>query len=274
GPNGLAAAIRLAQAGRSVLVLEGAETPGGGVRSAELTLPGFVHDVCSSVYPLTVSSPFFRNLPLQEHGVRWIFPPAALAHPFDGGSAVVLYNSVDETAETLFADGRNYQRLLQNFLPRWKELLEDALAPIRFPHHPFLFAKFGMQAIRSAEGFAHSHFRTEHARTFFAGLAAHSVLPLNYLSTAGVGLMLAILGHAVCWPMVSGGAQQLTNALLSILQSHGGQIVTGCWVESLNQLPPARSILLDVTPRQLLKIAGTRLPASYRRKLERYRYGM
>ena len=274
GPNGLAAAIRLAQAGRSVLVLEGAETPGGGVRSAELTLPGFVHDVCSSVYPLTVSSPFFRNLPLQEHGVRWIFPPAALAHPFDDGSAAVLYTSVDETAETLSADGRNYQRLLQNFLPRWKELLEDALAPIRFPHHPFLFAKFGMQAIRSAEGFAHSHFRTEHARTFFAGLAAHSVLPLNYLSTAGVGLMLAILGHAVGWPMVSGGAQQLTNALLSILQSHGGQIVTGCWVESLNQLPPARSILLDVTPRQLLKIAGTRLPASYRRKLERYRYGM
>jgi phytoene dehydrogenase-like protein len=274
GPNGLAAAIRMAQAGRSVLVVEGAEVPGGGVRSATLTLPGFIHDICSSVYPLTACSPFFSTLPLQQHGLEWVFTPAALAHPFDDGSAAVLHTSIEETAATLMGDSRNYQRLIQGFLPRWKELLEDALAPLRFPRHPFLFGRFGMQAIRSARGLARADFETGHARTFFAGLAAHSMLPLDYLSTAGVGLMLAILGHAVHWPVIRGGAHQLTNALLSVLRSLGGQIVTGCWVESLEQLPPARSILLDITPRQLLTSAGSRLPGSYGRKLERYRYGM
>jgi phytoene dehydrogenase-like protein len=274
GPNGIAAAIRMAQAGRSVLLLEGLETPGGGVRSAALTLPGFVHDVCSSVYPLTVGSPFFRSLPLSEHGVEWVFPSAALAHPFDDGSAAALYASVEETADTLGEDRETYRRLMQRFVPHWQELLDDALRPIHLPRHPLLFAEFGMQAIRSAKGFARSFFGSDRARTFFAGLAAHSVLPLEYLSTAGVGIMLAVLGHAVGWPFVKGGAQQLTDALLSIFRSMGGQIVTGCWVESLDQLPPARTVLLDVTPRQLLTIAGNRLPAGYRDKLERYRYGM
>lgn len=274
GPNGMAAAIRMAQAGKSVLLLEGSETPGGGVRSAALTLPGFVHDICSSVYPLAVCSPFFRTLHLEKHGVEWVFPQVGLAHPFDDGSAAALYVSVEETAATLGSDGKNYQRLVASFLPRWKELLQDALAPIRLPSHPFLFAKFGLRAIRSSKGFAGTHFQTDHGRTFFAGLAAHSLLPMEFLSTAGVGIMLAVLGHAVGWPFVRGGSQQLTSALLSILRSLGGQVVTGCWVESLDQLPPARTILLDVTPRQLLKIAGIRLPASYRRKLERFRYGM
>jgi phytoene dehydrogenase-like protein len=274
GPNGIAAAIRMAQAGRSVLLLEGADTFGGGVRSAALTLPGFLHDICSSVYPLSVCSPFFRHLPLQQHGLEWVFPPAALAHPFDDGSAAALYTSVQETAATLAGDERNYERLVQNFLPRWQELLQDALAPLHPPRYPFLFARFGLQAIRSAQGIANARFQTDHARTFFAGLAAHALVPLEYLSTAGVGIMLAILGHAVGWPFVRGGAQQLTNALLSVFQSLGGKAISGCWVDSLDQLPPARSILLDVTPRQLLKIAGNRLPGSYRRKLERYRYGM
>lgn len=270
----MAAAIRMAQAGKSVLLLEGADTPGGGLRSAALTLPGFVHDVCSSVYPLGTCSPFFSTLPLQQHGLEWVFPRAALAHPFDDGSAAVLYSSIEETAATLSDDGRNYQKLIRSFLPRWKDLLEDTLAPIGFPRHPLLFARFGMHAIRSGEGIAKSYFRTDHARTFFAGLVAHSILPLNYLSTGGVGLMLAILGHAAGWPLARGGAQQFTNALISVFKSLGGQVVTGCWLESLEQLPPARALLLDVTPRQLLKIAGDRLPQSYRRKLERYRYGM
>lgn len=274
GPNGLAAAIRMAQVGKSVLVLEGADTPGGGVRSAALTLPGFTHDVCSSVYPLGACSPFFRTLGLEQHGLKWIFPPAGLAHPFDDGSAAVLFPSVEETAGTLAGDGRSYQRLMESVLPRWQDLLHDALAPLHVPHHPFLFASFGLKAMRSGAGFARAAFKTEHARTFFGGLVAHSLLPLEYLSTAGVGIMLAMLGHAVGWPFVRGGAQQFTNALVSVLHSRGGRIITGCWVESLEQLPPASWILLDVTPWQLLKMAGGNLPVTYRNKLEHYRHGM
>jgi phytoene dehydrogenase-like protein len=274
GQNGLAAAIRMAQAGWSVLVLEGAETAGGAVRSAELTLPGFIHDICSSVYPLGVCSPFLRSLPLEQHGLQWVFPPAALAHPFEDGSAALLHRSLEETAATLGDERRSYERLLEPFVNRWQDLLGDILAPPRLPRHPLLFAKFGRQAIRSASGLAKSRLKTERARTFFAGLAAHSILPLENLSTAGVGLMLAILGHTVGWPFARGGAQQLTNALISVLRSLGGQIITGCPVESLDQLPSTRAVLLDVTPRQLVKIAGPHLPNSYRRKLERYRYGM
>jgi phytoene dehydrogenase-like protein len=264
----------MAQAGKSVLLVEGAETPGGGVRSAARTLPGFIHDICSSVYPLTVCSPFFRTLPLEQHGLKWVFPRAALAHPLDDASAIALWTSVEETAATLGGDGGNYQRLVQRYLPRWQDLLEDALAPPHWPRHPVLFGRFGMQAVRSAAGAARAYFETDRARAFFAGLAAHSILPLEFLSTAGVGIMLALLGHAVGWPFAVGGAQQLTHALLSLFRSLGGEIVTGTWVESLDQLPPAESILLDVTPRQVLKIAGHRLPRGYRRKLERYRYGM
>ncbi len=222
GPNGISAAIRMAQAGKSVLLLEGSDTLGGGVRSAELTLPGFIHDICSSVYPLGVGSPFFRTLSLEKHGVEWVFPPAGLAHPFDDGSAAALYLSVEETAATLGTDSKNYRRLMERFLPHWKELLQDALAPPRLPQHPFLFAKFGMRAIRSAMSFAQAQFQTDHAQTFFAGLAAHALIPLDYLSTAGVGIMLALLGHAVGWPFARGGSQQLTNALLSVLRSLGG----------------------------------------------------
>lgn len=274
GPNGLTAAIRLAQAGWSVLVVEGSQIAGGGVRSAGLTLPGFIHDVCSSVYPLGVGSPFFRSLPLDQHGLQWAFPGAALAHPLDDGSAAVLHSSLKETAATLGDDARNYLRLLEPFVAHWQDLLGDILAPPRIPHHPFLFAKFGKQAIRSATGLANSRFKTERARAFFAGMAAHSILPLENLSTSGVGLMLAILGHAVGWPFARGGAQQFTNALISIFKSLGGQVIAGSPVASLDQLPPARAVLLDVTPRQLMKIAGQQLPDSYRRKMEHYRYGM
>jgi phytoene dehydrogenase-like protein len=274
GPNGLAAAIRMAQAGRSVLVLEAADTPGGGARSAELTVPGFIHDICSSVYPLTVCSPFFRTLPLEQHGLKWVYPTAALAHPFDNGSAALLYQSVEKTAATLGDDSRSYQRLMGDFVKKWEDLLEDVLAPLRLPRHAFFFARFGLHAIRSARAIAHAYFRREPARTFFAGLAAHSMLPLEKLTTAGVGLMLAVLGHAAGWPFAQGGSQQLTNSLVSFLRSLGGQVITGVRVESLDQLPPAQTILLDVTPRQLLTIAAGRLPNSYRSKLERYRYGM
>jgi phytoene dehydrogenase-like protein len=312
GPNGLAAAIRLAQAGWPVVVVESAGTPGGGVRSAELTRPGFVHDVCSSVYPMAVCSPFLRTLPLEDHGLDWVFPPAALAHPFDDGSAALLYPSLAETVAGLGRDGAAYQRLIGTFVPRCQDLLADVLAPPRLPRHPFLMARFGLSAIRSAHGLARATFKTERARALFAGLAAHSMLPLEKLSSAAAGLALGLTAHAAGWPFVRGGAQQLTNALVSYLKSLGGQVITGCTVESLEQLPPARAVLLDVTPRQFLKMAGNGVSsspgsydncvagstgnptsaagrrdnnsdpntvpasgwASYKRKLERYRYGL
>jgi len=273
GPNGLAAAIRLAQAGRRVVVLEGASTPGGGMRSAELTLPGFVHDVCSSVYAMVVCSPFLRELPLDKHGLQWVFPTAPLAHPLDDGTAVMLHHSLDETAHSLGADGDGYRRLMGDLVARWQDLLQDAFAPPGIPKHPFFFAKFGMRAIRPATSLARSYFQTERGRALFAGLAAHSILPLEKLTTSAVALILAVAGHAAGWPFARGGSQQLTAALVKYIESLGGRVLTNCYVESLEQLPPARAILLDVTPRQLIRMAGAKLPGSYRRNLEQFKYG-
>jgi phytoene dehydrogenase-like protein len=273
GPNGLAAAIRLAQAGRRVVVLESASTPGGGVRSAALTLPGFIHDVCSTVFAMVVCSPFLSELPLKAHGVDWVSPPAALAHPLDDGTAVMLYQSIDETARSLGADGDSYRKLVGDLVPRWRDLLEDAFAPPGFPHHPFFFAKFGLRALRPATSLARASFKTEQGRALFAGLAAHSILPLENLTTSAIALVLAVAAHAAGWPFAQGGSQQLTAALVKYLESLGGKVITGCHVESLDQLPSARAILLDVTPRQLIRMAGDKLPSSYRQKLERYRYG-
>jgi phytoene dehydrogenase-like protein len=275
GPNGLAAAIRLAQAGWKVTVAESAPMPGGGVRSAELTLPGFVHDICSSVYPMGLCSPFLSTLPLQEHGLEWVFPPVALAHPFDDGTAALLHYSLDETVAGLgAADGAAYRQVIGDLVPHWRELFADVFRTPKPPRHPFLMTKFGLRAIRSGRGLARWSFVTQKARGLFAGLAAHSMLPLEDLSTSAIALVLATAAHAAGWPFARGGSQQLTNALVSFLKSLGGQIVTGCNVDSLDQLPPARALLLDITPRQFLRIAGDRLTGSYRQKLERYRYGM
>jgi phytoene dehydrogenase-like protein len=274
GPNGLAAAIRLAQSGRSVVVLESAAVPGGGMHSDELTLPGFLHDVCSAVFAMGVCSPFFRTLPLEKHGLEWVFPRAALAHPFADGTAALLYKSVEETAATLGADGGSYRGLMGGFASRAQELLRDALAPLGIPRHPFLFARFGLRGLRSATSVARAGFKTEHGRAFFAGLAAHSMLPLEKLTTSAVALVLAIAGHAGGWPFARGGSRELASALVRHLESLGGKVITGAPVVSLDQLPRARAVLLDVTPRQLLQICGDRLPAGYRRKLECYRYGV
>jgi phytoene dehydrogenase-like protein len=277
GPNGLAAAIRLAQAGKRLVVLEGADTPGGGVRSAELTLPGFVNDVCSTIYAMVVCSPFLRELPLDKHGLNWAFPPAPLAHPLDDGSAVMLHQSLDETARSLnvngSADGEGYRRLMGDLVARWQDLLQDVFVPPGIPKHPVFFAKFGMLAIRPATSLARAYFKTERGRALFAGVAAHSMLPLEKLTTSAVALVLAVAGHAAGWPFARGGSQQLTAALVKYLESLGGQVITNCYVESLEQLPPARAILLDVTPRQLIRMAGAKLPGSYRRNLERFKYG-
>jgi phytoene dehydrogenase-like protein len=274
GPNGLAAAIRLAQAGRSVCVLEAANTPGGGVRSAEVTLPGFVHDICSSVYPMAVCSPFLRKLPLDQHGLQWVTPPIAVAHPFEDGSAAVLHNSLDDTVADLGVDGPSYRKLVGEFVGRWQDFMEDALSQPRIPRQPFMMANFGLRALRSASGLARAYFKTEKVRGLFAGIGAHSMLPLEMKGTAAPALVLAITAHVAGWPVARGGSQQLTAAMVSYLESLGGKLITGFVVESLNQLPQGKIILFDVTPRQLLKIAGNAMPETFKQSLNQFRYGM
>ncbi|MBW3627922.1 MAG: NAD(P)/FAD-dependent oxidoreductase [Gemmatimonadetes bacterium] len=273
GPNGLSAAIAMAQAGRSVVVREAADTLGGGMRSEELTLPGFLHDVCSIVHPLAVSSPFFRTLPLEEHGLEWVHSPACLAHPFDDGSVALLERSLEETGATLGPDGRAWKKLLGRWVDRWLVLAEDVLGPLEFPDHPFMLAHFGLYGLRPAYSLARSSFEGDRARALFAGNAAHSMVPLTRSPTSAFGLTLAAAGHAVGWPIARGGSQSIANALAAHLRSLGGEIVTGAPVENIDELQGTHTILLDLTPRQVLRIAGHRLSGRYRRALERYRYG-
>ncbi len=274
GPNGLAAAIELARGGCSVQVLEAEKTIGGGTRSGELTLPGFVHDICSAVHPLGVASPFFRTLPLASHGLEWIQPPAPLAHPFDDGTAAILERSIKKTCETLGKDAAAYRKLLEPLVNDWENLFADLLGPIRFPKHPLTFTRFGWRAMHPAKGLAKSLFEGERARAMFAGIAAHSMLSLDQVFTASFGLVLAVAGHAVGWAIPRGGSQKIADALSSYLRSLGGEIVTDSRVESIdNLLTPEHAVLCDLTPRGLLRIAGHRLPENYRRKLERYRIG-
>ena len=273
GPNGLAAAIEMSTAGRSVLVLEANDTVGGGARSSELTLPGFVHDVCSAIHPLAAASPFFSTLPLSEHGLEWVYPPASVAHPLDDGSAVMLEGSVEATSDALGRDAGAYRKLFGALVDDWGKLSHELLAPLRPPRHPIAMARFGLRAIRSARGLAESRFKGERARALFAGLSAHSFLPLDRFPSAAFGLVLGTTGHAVGWPMPKGGSQSISNALASYLTSLGGEIALGRRVESMDELEPSRDVLFDLTPRQLSRIAGDRLPDRYRRKLEGYRYG-
>jgi phytoene dehydrogenase-like protein len=273
GPNGLAAAVTLARAGRSVLLLEAKETIGGGTRTAELTLPGFLHDVCSAIHPLGLASPFFRSVPLAEHGIEWLHPEYPLAHPFDDGTAAVLERSVEATAERLGPDANAYRRLMIPLANDWEKLMDQFLGPFRLPRHPIAATRFGLPALLPARTLAKLVFKGEKARGLFAGLAAHSILPLEQITTAAFGLILGLLGHAVGWPVPKGGSQQIANALACYLSTLDGEIVTGSPVSSFKELPPARAVLFDLTPRQLVQIAGEQLPAGYRRKLEKYRYG-
>ncbi len=274
GPNGLSAAVTIARAGRSVLVIEGASDVGGGCRTEELTLPGVRHDVCSAVHPLGVASPFLRTLPLAEHGLEWVFPPAACAHPLDDGSAPLLEHSVHETAGRLGSDGAAYRRLMDGLVRDWPHIEHDVLGPLRsLPAKPIRLARFGLRALRSARSLVDGHFEGEAARALFAGLAAHSVLPLDRVPTAAITLVLGALGHRVGWPFPRGGSQRITDALASYLRELGGRIETGRWVRSLDELPKATTVLLDLTPRQVLALAGERLPSAYRKRLSRFRYG-
>jgi phytoene dehydrogenase-like protein len=273
GPNGLVAAVTLARAGWRVVVLEAAATPGGGARTAELTEPGFLHDVCSAIHPLAVGSPALADLPLTDHGVKWIHPAAPLAHVLDGGRAVFLERSIEETGRHLGADGKAYESLFSPLVEHGRAIVETMLSPLSLPHAPLALARFGMRAIRSADGLARSRFSTDEARALLAGMADHAMLPLNSAGTGGYGLFMGILAHLVGWPLAEGGSQRITDALAAILGEHGGEIATGTEVTSLSELPSARVVLLDVTPRQLLRIAGDRLPARYARGLRRFQYG-
>lgn len=274
GPNGLAAAITLAKAGRSVLVREAADTIGGGARSAELTLPGFVHDTCSTVHALVPISPFFRNLPLAEHGLELVTPPIAFAHPLDDGTAALNYRSIDDTAQSLGPDADAYRDHLGPLARNAQALFADTLRPLGLPRHPIALARFGLRALRSARGLADAWFTGPRARALFAGAAAHAILPFDYAGTAAFGLMMHLSAHAGGWPFARGGSQRVADTLASLLRSLGGQIITGTPVESLDSLPPARAVLCDVTPRQFLRLAGARLTTGrYRRALERFCYG-
>jgi phytoene dehydrogenase-like protein len=272
GPNGLAAGIVLAEKGCSVLVIEARDTVGGGTRTAELTLPGFLHDVCSAIHPLALSSPFFRSLASKMDGLEWIHPEIPLAHPLDDGTAVLLYRSVQATSETLGTDGGRYRRLMNPLAANWEKICDDVLGPLSFPHHPLSLARFGIFAVRSVKGLAKTLFKGERARALMAGMGGHSVMPLERLGSAAVGLSVCVSGHAVGWPIAGGGSQRIADAMSEYFRSLGGRVVTGVKVDSVDDLPPARAILLDVTPRQMLEMVKD-LPRRHQRRLERYKYG-
>jgi phytoene dehydrogenase-like protein len=274
GPNGLAAAIDLARAGRSVRIYEAAETVGGGTRSADLTLPGFVHDVCAAVHPLSLASPFLRSLDLARHGLEWVQPEAPLAHALTPGRSVVLERDLSAVDEALGADAAAWRRTFGPLVREWERLLPAILAPVvRPPRHPLLMARFGLPAALPATSLARLAFRDPAARALFSGMAAHSMLRLEQPLSGSFGLVLGTLAHAVGWPLARGGSGAIASALEAEARSLGVEIVTGHRVDALADLPPARAVLLDLTPRQVLAVAGDRLPSGYRRQLEGFRYG-
>jgi phytoene dehydrogenase-like protein len=274
GPNGLAAAVVLAAAGREVTVYEAHEEPGGGTRSAALTLPDTVSDVCSAVHPFAVASPLFRRLPLARHGLEWVHSPAPLAHPLPGRPAALLERSLDRTADGLGRDGAHYRRLIGPVVAHWDRVVEDVLAPpLRVPRAPAAFAAFAARGAWPADALARAAFRDAPARGLFAGMAAHSVMPLGRPLTAAFGVLFAAAGHAGGWPVARGGSQAIARALVGYLQELGGRVVTGRRIESLREIATARTVMLDVTPRELVRLAGDALPSRYRRTLERFRHG-
>jgi phytoene dehydrogenase-like protein len=274
GPNGLAAAITLARAGRSVVVYEAAETAGGGLRTAELTLPGYRHDACSAIHPTALASPFFRSIDLAARGVTFIHPDVPVAQPLDGGRAGIMHRSVDTTASGLGEDGRAWRRTFGRISAEVDKLAPELLGPVvHIPRHPLALARFGLPALRSAVGLARSRFDGDEAQALFGGLAAHSMLPLEDRLSASFGLALGLFGHAVGWPMVAGGSQAIAEALVAELGSLGGEVVTGRRIGRLDELPAAKAILFATSPRTMLEICGDRIPAGYRRRLERFRYG-
>jgi phytoene dehydrogenase-like protein len=273
GPNGLAAAVQLARAGRSVLVIEAEDTPGGGCRSAELTLPGFTHDVCSAIHPLALASPFFKSLPLERLGARMIHPDIPLAQPLDSGRAALLLRSVADTADAFGKDAAAYRRLMSPLVRSADKLIKELLGPIGIPRHPLTMAQFGLRGLASANGSFGRLFEGDEAKALLGGAAAHAMLPLDRSPTAGVGLFLTLLAHAVGWPVIEGGSQRLVDALLAYLGELGAEVRNGERVTSLRQLPPSKAVLFDLAPRHVVGIAGDALPSRYVRRLNRFRHG-
>ena len=273
GPNGLAAAIAMQQAGLKVLIIEGKDTIGGGMRSAELTLPGFTHDICSAVHPMAYASPFFQTLPLDKHGLEYIFPHVAAAHPLQDGSAAFLTKSIDETARWLSVDDSTYATLFTQLLKNWPALMKDFMGPLQIPENPIALTKFGLNALLPATVLA-GKFKTTGARALIAGMAAHAMQPLTNVSTSAIALVLMAVGHQYGWPIPKRGSGAIAGALASYFTSLGGKIETGRMITSLQELPSAHAVLFDVTPMQLLKIAGHKFSSIYKWQLERYRYGM
>jgi phytoene dehydrogenase-like protein len=273
GPNGLSSAIVLARAGLSVLVIEGESKAGGGCRSEALTLPGFVHDPCSTVHPLGMSSYFFKSLALEQYGLEWVQPGACVAHLLTDGTAVLMDRSLAVTADRLGRDGPAYAQLLAPFVEHFDRLMAMILGPLRVPSDPLLLGRFGWTALQSLRRVARQRFRDQAAPALLAGIAAHAMLPLDRSATASFALVLGAAAHAVGWPLARGGSQSLSDALVACLQHHGGELVLGERVTRLDRLPKARAYLFDVTPRQLLGIVGGAMPRAYARRLERFRYG-
>jgi phytoene dehydrogenase-like protein len=273
GPNGLAAAVVLAQAGCRVRVFEGQGEYGGGTRSAELTLPGFVHDVCSTSHPLGAGSPLFRSLDLARYGLEWIDPPVALAHPFDDGSAAAVWRSLDRTVQALGEDGPAYRRMMEPLVTRWDDLAVELLQPmLHLPRHPLLMARFGVRAVQSGAGLARRSFRGAHARALLSGMAAHSFLPLEAPISASFALVLGAAAHAVGWPLARGGSQRIADALAACLRAHGGEILEGHPVDDVRALPAARAVLLDLSAWEASRVARSVLPGWYADRLERFEH--
>jgi phytoene dehydrogenase-like protein len=274
GPNGLAAAIAIARAGRSVHVIEGSDQVGGGSRTSELTLPGFRHDVCSAIHPMGIASPFLRTLPLEAHGLQWVHPDVPLAHPMDDGSAILVLRSLEATADNLGVDAKRYRSLMSPFYENAEALIDGFLAPLlRVPRHPFVMARFGLSGIRPAEKLLHAKFEGERARAMLGGNAAHAMVPLSAPLTGAFALVYNVFAHHVGWPMALGGSQSIADAMVAYLRTLGGTVETGRTVATVDELPSSRVVLFDTSPDALVRIAGSQLPARYVRKLKRFRYG-
>jgi phytoene dehydrogenase-like protein len=273
GPNGLSAAITLQQKGLSVLLIEGSKEIGGGMRTSELTLPGFHHDVCSAIHPMAVASPFFQSVPLEQNGLQFVHPDFCAAHPLEDGSVAVLHRSLEVTAKYLGVDSEKYQRLLGPITDQLPTLTRDILGPLKFPSHLLDYTSFGLKAIRSAKGIA-QQFKTEQGKGLWAGMAAHALQPLTNITSASIGFVLMAAGHQYGWPIPVGGSKQIATALESYFRSLGGKVATNTYISNLAQLPSARAYLFDLTPKQLLEIAGHRFSSLYKWQLKRYRYGM
>ncbi|HET7115032.1 MAG TPA: NAD(P)/FAD-dependent oxidoreductase, partial [Hanamia sp.] len=274
GPNGFAAAITLQRAGLSVLLIEGKEVLGGGMRSAELTLPGFIHDVCSAVHPLGEDSPVFKSFNLEQFGLEYLKPEYAVAHPFDDGSAAIIQTSIEMTAAQFGEDAKNYKRIFSPLAEEWPSILSAFVGPLHLSAYSNAKAKFAFYAISSGRHLAKHQFTTTEAQSMFAGMAAHSMLPLDKLTSSSIGIVLNTMAHINGWPLPKSGAQQITNALASCFKNLGGEIQTGFLVNTLQQLPSSKVVLLDVTPKQLLSIAGEQFSSFYKWQLKRYKYGV